>query len=354
MKKLINHVDHILSEQLQGFVAAHPDIALHDAPRYVCRADAPVAGKVAVISGGGSGHEPMHAGFVGEGMLDGAIPGEIFTSPTPDQILACAQAVDGGKGVLFIVKNYTGDVLNFETAAELAQDFGVDVGVVLMDDDVAVKDSLYTAGRRGVANTVIAEKILGAAARDGASLDALAALGRALNNDGFSIGAALGACTVPAAGQPSFTLAEDEVEFGVGIHGEPGIERRAYRDLNTLVDQMFTTLIDHGHDRRTLRRWQRDTQSWQDEDSTRSPLQPGDRVLALVNNLGSVPVSELYGVYQRLAQRCHAHGISIVRSLVGAYCTSLDMQGFSITLTRMDDERLRLWDAPVHTPAMKW
>lgn len=354
MKKLINALDTVLHEQLHGFVAAHPEIVLHEDPVYLVRADAPVAGKVAIISGGGSGHEPMHGGYVGDGMLDGAVPGEIFTSPTPDQILACAQAVDGGRGVLFIVKNYTGDVLNFETAAELAQEMGIDIGFVLTDDDVAVKDSLYTAGRRGVANTVILEKLLGAAARQGASLDALIELGRALNNDGFTIGAALAACTVPAAGKPSFTLAEDEVEFGVGIHGEPGIERRRYDNLDSLIDQLFATLIDHGNYHRTLRHWQRDSHSWQDFESAKTALAPGDRVLVLVNNLGSVPLSELYAVYHRLAQRCEAYGLRIVRSLVGSYCTSLDMQGISLTLLRMDDERLALWDAPVRTPGMKW
>lgn len=354
MKKLINGIDTILSEQLHGFTAAHPDIVLHQDPVFLTRKAAPVAGKVAIISGGGSGHEPMHGGYVGDGMLDGAIPGEIFTSPTPDQILACAQAVDGGAGVLFIVKNYTGDVLNFETAAELAQDCGIDIGFVLTDDDVAVKDSTWTAGRRGVANTVIVEKLLGAAARDGATLDELIKLGRQINNDGFSIGAALSACTVPAAGKPSFTLAENEVEFGVGIHGEPGIERRAYSNLNTLVDQLFTTLIEQGGYHRTLRHWQRDSQSWQDFDSSKTPLQKGDKVLVMVNNLGTVPLSELYAVYHRLAERCREYGIGIVRSLVGPYCTSLDMQGLSITLTRMDDQRLALWDAPVSTPGMRW
>ena len=350
MKKLINQIDSILLEQLRGFVAAHPEVKLHLEPNFLTRADAPVANKVALVSGGGSGHEPMHGGFVGKGMLDGAVPGEIFTSPTPDQVLACAQAADSGRGVLLIVKNYTGDVLNFETATELLHDFGVDIGFVLSDDDVAVKDSLYTAGRRGVANTVIMEKLLGAAAEQGASLDELVALGKRINNDGFSIGVALSACTVPAAGKPSFTLAENEMEFGVGIHGEPGIERRPYRDLNDTVDQMLATLLENGAYQRTIRNWQRDSASWQDETLVKTPLKAGDRVIALVNTLGTVPLSELYGIYHRLAAGCEQAGITIARSLVGSYCTSLDMQGFSITLTRVDDERLALWDAPVHTP----
>lgn len=352
MKKLINGIDTILSEQLHGFTAAHPDIVLHQDPVFLTRKAAPVAGKVAIISGGGSGHEPMHGGYVGDGMLDGAVPGEIFTSPTPDQIVACAQAVDSGQGVLLIVKNYTGDVLNFETAAEILNDLGIRVGFVLVDDDVAVKDSTWTAGRRGVANTVIMEKILGAAAEKGASLDELVQLGIRLNNDGYSIGVALNACTVPAAGKPSFELAENEMEFGVGIHGEPGIERRPYKNLDDTVTQMFATLMANGAYARTIRRF--DNGAWQEETLEKQPLKTGDRVIALVNTLGNVPLSELYGVHHRLSACCAEAGIRLVRVLVGAYCTSLDMQGFSITLTRADDETLALWDAPVHTPGMKW
>ena len=354
MKKLINQVDTILDEQLQGFVEAHPELRLHRDPVFITRDDAPLAGKVALISGGGSGHEPMHSGFVGEGMLDGAVPGEIFTSPTPDQVVACAQAVDGGKGVLLLVKNYTGDVLNFETAAELLHDMGTEVAFVLTDDDVAVKDSLYTAGRRGVAGTVLLEKLLGAAARRGDDLASLAALGRRLNDQCHSIGVALGACTVPAAGKPSFTLAENEMEFGVGIHGEPGIERRTFKGLDDTVAQMFATLIAHGACSRTLRQWNRDSASWDEETVAKTALQAGDRVIAMVNNLGSVPLSECYGVYHRLAQICAANGITIARSLVGSYCTSLDMQGVSITLLAADDDTLALYDAPVHTPALYW
>lgn len=354
MKKLINGVENILDEQLQGFVEAHPELSLMREPTYVVRQDAPVKDKVALISGGGSGHEPMHCGFIGTGMLDGAVPGEIFTSPTPDQILACAQAVDAGKGVLLLVKNYTGDVLNFETAAELLQDMGCTVESVLIDDDVAVKDSLYTAGRRGVAGTVLLEKLLGAAAQRGDDLAALARLGRRLNDACHSIGVALAACTVPAAGKPSFVLPENEMEFGVGIHGEPGIERRIFTGLDDTVEQMFTTLIEHGNYRRPLRILNHDNGATEEVIQEKQALARGDRVIALVNNLGSVPLSELYGVYHRLSQCCADYGLNIERRLVGAYCTSLDMQGFSITLLKADEQTLALWDAPVNTPALRF
>ncbi len=345
MKKLINDVQDVLDEQLAGLAKAHPSLTLHQDPVYVTRADAPVAGKVALLSGGGSGHEPMHCGYIGQGMLSGACPGEIFTSPTPDKIFECAMQVDGGEGVLLIIKNYTGDILNFETATELLHDSGVKVTTVVIDDDVAVKDSLYTAGRRGVANTVLIEKLVGAAAERGDSLDACAELGRKLNNQGHSIGIALGACTVPAAGKPSFTLADNEMEFGVGIHGEPGIDRRPFSSLDQTVDEMFDTLLVNGSYHRTLRFWDYQQGSWQEEQQTKQPLQSGDRVIALVNNLGATPLSELYGVYNRLTTRCQQAGLTIERNLIGAYCTSLDMTGFSITLLKVDDETLALWDA---------
>ena len=345
MKKLINDVQDVLDEQLAGLAKAHPSLTLHQDPVYVTRADAPVAGKVALLSGGGSGHEPMHCGYIGQGMLSGACPGEIFTSPTPDKIFECAMQIDGGEGVLLIIKNYTGDILNFETATELLHDSGVKVTTVVIDDDVAVKDSLYTAGRRGVANTVLIEKLVGAAAEHGDSLDACAELGRKLNNQGHSIGIALGACTVPAAGKPSFTLADNEMEFGVGIHGEPGIDRRPFSSLDQTVDEMFDTLLENGSYHRTLRFWDYQQGSWQEEPQTKQPLQSGDRVIALVNNLGATPLSELYGVYNRLTTRCQQAGLTIERNLIGAYCTSLDMTGFSITLLKVDDETLALWDA---------
>ena len=354
MKKLINRVEDVLSEQLAGLAKAHPELTLHQDPVYVTRADAPVAGKVALLSGGGSGHEPMHCGYIGQGMLSGACPGEIFTSPTPDKMFECAMTIDGGEGVLLIIKNYTGDILNFETATELLHESGVKVTTVVVDDDVAVKDSLYTAGRRGVANTVLIEKLVGAAAERGDSLEACAELGRKLNSLGRSIGIALGACTVPAAGQPSFELQDDEMEFGVGIHGEPGIDRRRFTSLDRTVDEMFDTLLENGAYSRTLRHWDNVKGAWQEVTQTKQALQKGDRVIALVNNLGATPLSELYGVYNRLTQRCEEAGIVIARNLIGSYCTSLDMVGFSITLLKADEETLALWDAPVHTPALNW
>ena len=250
--------------------------------------------------------------LIGQGMLSGACPGEIFTSPTPDKIFECAMQVDGSEGVLLIIKNYTGDILNFETATELLHDSGVKVTTVVIDDDVAVKDSLYTAGRRGVANTVLIEKLVGAAAERGDSLDACAELGRKLNNQGHSIGIALGACTVPAAGKPSFTLADNEMEFGVGIHGEPGIDRRLFSSLDQTVDEMFDTLLENGSYHRTLRFWDYQQGSWQEEPQTKQPLQSSDRVIALVNNLGATPLSELYGVYNRLTTRCQQAGSSVI------------------------------------------
>ncbi|MDC7862409.1 dihydroxyacetone kinase subunit DhaK [Pantoea ananatis] len=354
MKKLINRVEDVLSEQLAGLAKAHPELTLHQDPVCMTRADAPVVGKVALLSGGGSGHEPMHCGFIGHGMLSGACPGEIFTSPTPDKMFECAMKIDGGEGVLMIIKNYTGDILNFETATELLHESGVKVTTIVVDDDVAVKDSLYTAGRRGVANTVLIEKLVGAAAERGDSLEACAALGRKLNNCGHSIGIALGACTVPAAGKRSFELQDNEMEFGVGIHGEPGIDRRTFTSLDNTVDAMFENLLENGTYSRPLRHWDVDTGSWQEVQHTKQALTRGDRVIALVNNLGATPLSELYGVYNRLAQRCEEQGITLERSLVGSYCTSLDMVGFSITLLSVDDDSLALWDAPVHTPALNW
>lgn len=354
MKKLINEVDRVVVEQLEGMALAHPELRVHISPHYIVRGDAPVQGKVALISGGGSGHEPMHGGFVGRGMLDGACPGEVFTSPTPNQMYECAKAVNGGAGVLFIVKNYTGDVLNFETAAEMASADGIPVQTILIDDDVAVKDSLYTAGRRGVGLTVLAEKIVGAAAEAGYTLDECADLCRKINRNGRSMGMALTSCTVPAAGKPTFTLAEDEIELGIGIHGEPGTERSLLKPVDGIVDIMATRILGDGAYTRTVREWDHGTSAWIEKKLSSEPFAKGDGVIALVNSMGGTPISELYSVYRRLAHVCRENGISIVRNLIGPYITSLEMQGFSMTLLRTDYEILKFWDAPVKTPGLRW
>ncbi|HXF72841.1 MAG TPA: dihydroxyacetone kinase subunit DhaK [Actinomycetota bacterium] len=331
MKKLINRPEDVVREELQGIAAAHPDLVkVHFDPNFISRADAPVQGKVAVISGGGSGHEPMHGGFVGMGMLDAACPGEVFTSPTPDQMLEAAKAVHGGAGIVYIVKNYTGDVMNFEMAAELARGEGMEVETPLIDDDVAVQDSLYTAGRRGVGTTVLAEKIAGAAAEEGRPLKEVADIVRKVNANGRSMGMALTSCTVPAKGSPTFELGEDEMEIGIGIHGEPGRERRKLAPAREIVETLATAVVED------------------------LPFTSGDRVLAFVNGMGGTPLIELYIVYNELHRFLEARGIAIARNLIGSYITSLEMAGCSITLLRLDDELIRLWDAPVRTPALRW
>jgi len=331
MKKLINRPEDAVREALEGVATAHGDrLRVHSGPNYIVRADAPVRGKVALVSGGGSGHEPMHGGFVGLGMLDAACPGEVFTCPTPDQMLAATKAVDGGAGVLHIVKNYTGDVMNFEMAAELAQDEGIAVEPVVIDDDVAVKDSLYTAGRRGVGATVLAEKICGAAAEQRRPLAEVAGLCRKVNANARSMGVALTSCTVPMAGKPTFELGADEMEVGVGIHGEPGRERRALAPAHEIVEELASAILDD------------------------LPFTRGDEVLAFVNGMGGTPLMELYLVYNELHKLLGGRGISVTRNLVGSYITALDMAGCSITLLRLDDELTALWDAPVNTTGLRW
>ena len=331
MKKLINATDDVVRESLEGVEAAHGDrVKVSYDPAYVVRGDAPVQGKVGVISGGGSGHEPMHGGFVGRGMLDAACPGEVFTSPTPDQMLEATKAVDGGAGVLHIVKNYTGDVLNFEMAADLAKGEGIEVTSVVTNDDVAVQDSLYTAGRRGVGVTVLLEKIVGAAAEEGKSLAEVTELAQRVNSEGRSMGMALTSCIVPAAGEPTFQLGEDEMEIGIGIHGEPGRERMPLEPADKITERLATAVVDD------------------------LPYREGDQVLAFVNGLGGTPLLELYIVYGALKKFLDGRGITIARNLVGPYMTSLEMAGMSITLLRLDDELTRLWDAPVDTPALRW
>lgn len=355
MKKLINDVDDVVKEQLQGMAVAHPDaLKVNFEPYYVVRADAPVEGKVALLSGGGSGHEPMHGGFVGMGMLDGACPGEVFTSPTPDQMYEAAKAVDGGAGVLFIVKNYTGDVLNFETAAELAHGDGIKVQSILIDDDVAVKDSLYTAGRRGVGTTVLAEKIVGAAAEAGYDLDQCADLCRKVNQYGRTMGMAITSCIVPAAGKPTFDLGDNEMEIGIGIHGEPGQKRMEMVTADEITQMMADEILDDAPYSRTVREWDRENGVWEDKDLTDEPFAEGDQVIAFVNSMGGTPVSELYAVYRKLKEICDARGVTIARNLIGPYITSLEMQGMSITLLKADEEILKFWDAPVNTPGLRW
>lgn len=331
MKKLINSPETVVHDALQGVAAAHPDlIQVHFDPDYITRASAPVRGKVALLSGGGSGHEPLHGGFVGYGMLDAACPGAIFTSPVPDQMLAATKAIDGGAGVLHIVKNYTGDVMNFEMAAELAQIEGIEIASVITNDDVAVKDSLYTAGRRGVGVTVLLEKICGGAAEAGMSLVEVTRIAEKVNGHGRSMGMALTSCAVPAAGKPTFEIGDDEMEIGIGIHGEPGRQRMKRQSAREITEMLASAILDD------------------------LPFGQGDQVLAFVNGMGGTPLIELYVVYNELVNLCKDRGVAISRNLIGNYITSLEMAGCSITLLKLDDELTRFWDAPVHTPALRW
>lgn len=331
MKKLINDPANVVKESLAGMMAAHSDLLrVEYDPNIIVRSDVPKKGKVALVSGGGSGHEPMHGGFVGRGMLDAACPGDVFTSPTPDQMEAATNAVDGGVGVFHIVKNYTGDVMNFEMAADICKGSGHKVEAVVVDDDVAVKDSLYTAGRRGVGTTIVLEKLCGAAAEKGYDLSKVTTLAKRINENGRSMGMALTSCTVPTAGQPTFDIGLEEVEMGVGIHGEPGRERIKKKSAAEYVEYMATKVISD------------------------IPYTSGDSVILMVNGMGGTPLIELYIVYNEVVKICMQKGITIARNLVGNYITSLDMQGFSITMVKNDAEMLSLWDEPVHTPALRW
>nr|WP_296067267.1 dihydroxyacetone kinase subunit DhaK [uncultured Actinoplanes sp.] len=331
MNKLINDPANVVSDALRGIAAAHPELRVDHENRIVFRGDAPVQGKVGLISGGGSGHEPLHGGFVGPGMLDAACAGEIFTSPVPDQMVAATKGVDGGAGVLHIVKNYTGDVMNFEMAGELAEaETGVQVATVVTNDDVAVEDSLYTAGRRGVGVTVLVEKIAGAAAEERRPLDEVAEVARKVNANGRSMGVALTSCTVPAAGKPTFDLPDGQMEVGIGIHGEPGRRRVPIAPANEIAEMLVSPILS-------------------DYDFT-----GGDGVIVFVNGMGATPLIELYVMYNEVATILGKSGIAIARSLVGPYITSLDMAGCSVTLVKADDEILRLWDAPVRTPGLRW
>ncbi len=355
MKKLINNPADAVRESLEGLALAYPDLVkIHFEPAFVYRASLSRAGKVALISGGGSGHEPLHSGFVGRGMLDAACPGEIFTSPTPDQMLEAAKAANQGSGVLFIVKNYSGDVMNFEMASEMVREAGINVASVLIDDDVAVKDSLYTQGRRGVAATVLAEKICGAAAEAGYDLERLAKLCRRIEQNGRSMGIALSSCTPPAKGSPIFQLGSDEAELGIGIHGEPGRERIHLPQADKIAELLALPVIEDGPYLRAVREWDSAREAWVEVEITSPPLKAGDNVLAFVNGMGGTPVSELCVIFRALSAICGRKGLRIVRSLVGSYVTSLEMQGCSITLLKVDDEMVGLWDSPVDTPALRW
>ena len=332
MKKFINDVDNLLSESLQGFASAHSDlVSLNLDPNYLMRANK-AKNKVALISGGGSGHEPLHTGFVGYGMLDAACPGHVFTSPTPDQMIAAAEAVECGKGVLFIVKNYAGDVMNFEMAAEMLP---LENATVLTNDDAAVINSSYTTGRRGVAGTVIVEKVVGSLAETGADLATCKALGEKVNHHCSSMGVALTSCTVPAAGRPTFDIDDEEIEMGVGIHGEPGRRREAMRDAKALVTDMVNAILE-------------------DFNQKNMQLNANSEVLVLVNGFAATPLMELYLIYNEAAQILTSKGIKISRSLVGNYTTALDMAGASITLCLLDDEIKEHWDSPVHTAGLRW
>ena len=325
MKKLINDVSMVLTESLDGFVAAHGDIITLGPEHKFVQRKVLKRGKVALLSGGGAGHEPLHVGFVGHGMLDAACPGQVFTSPTPDQMIAAAEAVDTGAGVLFIVKNYEGDVMNFDMAREMA---GRDIETVITDDDVAVENSLYTTGRRGVAGTLVVEKVVGAAAEQGADLKSLMALGDRVNRATRSMGVALTSCTVPAAGKPTFDIGPTEMEMGVGIHGEPGRRRVTLRTANEIAEEMVAAIA--------------------------GDLNVKGNALLFVNGFGGTPSMELYLMYNAAVAQLAKHGIMPVRSLVGSYVTSLDMAGCSITVTMLDDAITKGWDAPVHTPALRW
>ena len=329
MKKLINSPETVVTQALQGVAAAHPQLAVDVENKVITRAGGPAKGKVGLVSGGGSGHEPLHGGFVGYGMLDAACPGEMFTSPVPDQMLIATRAVDGGAGVLHVVKNYTGDVLNFQMAAELAGDEGIEVVSVITNDDVAVEDSLYTAGRRGTGATVFVEKIAGALAEEGADLAAVAALAREVNDRSRSFGVALSSCVVPAAGKPTFELGDSEIELGIGIHGEPGRTRVAH----TSAAELAAVALD----------------------AVRADLPVDDQdLLVMVNGMGGTPLIELYLMFNEVRRYLEARGARVARNLVGNYITSLEMQGFSVTVCQLTDTLTRLWDAPVDTPALRW
>jgi dihydroxyacetone kinase-like protein len=331
MKKLINSPENVVREELEGIQLAHGDrVRVSFDPFYIVRKDAPIKGKVGLVSGGGSGHEPMHGGFVGLGMLDAACPGHVFTSPTPDQMFEASKAISSGAGILHIVKNYTGDIMNFELAADMLKEEKIEVASVLTDDDVAVQDSLYTAGRRGVGLTVLMEKLLGAAAEKKMNLAQLKTLGDSIRATGRSMGMAITPCTVPHAGKPSFELGENEMEVGIGIHGEPGRKRVPMASADEITEMLMEPILSD------------------------LPFKRGESIILFVNGMGGTPLIELYIIYRKAAQIAEKHGLKIARNLVGSYITSLEMAGTSITALRADDNLISLWDAPVNTPGLRW
>lgn len=347
MKKFINKIDDVLVESLSGFALAHSDLVnLHLNPHFLTRKNK-VVNKVAIVSGGGSGHEPLHSGYIGYGMLDAACPGHVFTSPTPDQMLAAAEAVHADKGILFIVKNYAGDVMNFEMAAEMLP---FESATVLTSDDVAVMNSTYTTGRRGVAGTMIVEKCVGSLAETGASLQACKALGDKVNSRTASMGVALTSCTVPAAGRTTFDIGDAELEMGVGIHGEPGRRREAMREADDIVKDLIAAILED------LKASNLKVSNSKASNLKASNLKLGknSEALMMINGFGATPLMELYLLYNSAAKLLNQQGIQISRSLVGNYTTALDMAGASITLCYLDDEIKQHWDSPVHTPALRW
>lgn len=330
MKKLINNPNDVVKEMIEGLLAAHPSyLRKLDNIDVIVRKDAPVEGKVGLVSGGGSGHEPAHAGYVGYGMLDAACPGAVFTSPTPDQVYEAIKAVDGGKGVLLIIKNYTGDVMNFEMAREMAQMEGIEVDEVIVNDDVAVENSTWTQGRRGIAGTVFVHKIAGAKAQEGASLQEVKRVAEKVIANVRSMGMALTPCTVPAAGKPSFTLAEDEMEIGIGIHGEPGTHREKIKPADEIVEHLMEKIIND------------------------LPYKENDEVAVMINGLGATPLMELYVANRKVAEILESKKIKVYKTYVGEFMTSLEMSGFSITMLKLDEELKTLLDAKADTPAFK-
>ena len=327
MKKLINEVDNIVNEMLDGMVAAYPQYVRRLEGLEVLVRAGGSEGKVALISGGGSGHEPAHGGYVGKGMLDGAVAGAVFTSPTPDQVYEAIKAANGGKGVLLVIKNYTGDVMNFEMAADMAADEGIEVEKVVVADDVAVENSTWTTGRRGIAGTIFVHKIAGACAEAGGDLKEVKRIAEKVIANVRSMGMAVDACTVPAVGKPSFDLAEDEIEIGIGIHGEPGVNREEISPVNAIADKLLDKILAEGI------------------------YNAGDEVAVMVNGMGGTPLMELLVANKHVADVLAAKGIKVVKTLVGNYMTSLDMEGFSITLLKVDEELKALLNAPADTPA---